>query len=285
MSKLKKKIGFIGAGNMGEAFVGALIKSHIVSPSLITVSDIINERLVFLKETYGISALDDNFKLFSECDVVILAVKPQQMDQMLTQLTTQEDYAISDRKLVISIAAGIPIQKIETFLYPPLDEESREKLPIIRVMPNTPAFVLAGMSGMSANRVSTAEDIQIARTVLEAVGKVIEFEEEALDAVTALSGSGPAYVFFLVESMIEGGINVGLNPDDATILTLTTLSGALKLMEQSNESPESLRRKVTSPGGTTEAALKILQGNNVKQSVIDAIESATRRSKELSNIN
>jgi pyrroline-5-carboxylate reductase len=282
MTKMNKKIGFIGAGNMAEAFIGALVKSHIFSPSSIVAGDIITERLDFLKKTYEVSTAADNFELFTACDIVILAVKPQQMDDVLTDLTRRTGYAISNRKLVISIAAGIPLKNLERLLYAPLDDESRKKLPVIRVMPNTPAFVLTGMSGMSANRFADENDKTITQTILKAVGEVIEFREEELDAVTALSGSGPAYVFYLVESMIEAGIRVGLDPDDAAVLALTTLSGSVKLLEQRGESPEALRRKVTSPGGTTEAALTVLEGNRVKQSVIEAIEAATRRSKELS---
>lgn len=282
MNKLNKKIGLIGAGNMGEAFAGAIIRSGISEPSMVYISDVSRERLDILSRTYGVCAMHDNLKLFSECDIVIIAVKPQQMNQLLSQIASQQDYAIPDRKLVISIAAGIPMQKIEDLLYTPLDEKSRKKLPIIRVMPNTPALVLAGMSGMSPNHHATVEEIEAARTILEAMGKVIEFKEKDLDAVTALSGSGPAYVFYLIESMIAGGIKLGLDPDDAETLTLATLKGALKLMEEKNESPEVLRRKVTSPGGTTEAAFKVLEGNQVKERIIEAIIAAAMRSKELS---
>jgi pyrroline-5-carboxylate reductase len=280
--QLDKKIGFIGAGNMGEAFIGALIKAGIFIPSSIFASDIRADRLNSLKADYGILPVDDNFELFMACDIVVLSVKPQQMDEVLADIIAKENYAISNRKLVISIAAGIPIRKIEGPLYAPLGEDRIERLPIIRVMPNTPAFVLAGMSGMSANRVATVEDKTITRTVLEAVGKVIEFKEADLDAVTALSGSGPAYVFYLIESMIAGGIGVGLSAEDAATLAVTTASGAVKLLIEQKESPESLRKKVTSPGGTTEAALEILESNNVKQNIIDAIAAATRRSKDLS---
>lgn len=282
MSLLNKKTGFIGAGNMGEAFVGAIIKSNLLSPSMIYVSDINEERLDIFRSNYGISAINDNIKLFSKCDILILAVKPQQIDNVLAEITKQKDYMIPDRKLIISIAAGISLQKIEDLLYTPLDEKSRTKLPIIRVMPNTPALVLSGMSGMSANRYASVEDVNIVRTLLEAMGKVLEFDENDLDAVTALSGSGPAYVFYLIESMIEGGINAGLDPNDAYTLTIATLKGSLALMEELNESPETLRKKVTSPGGTTEAAFKILENNGVKQNIIDAIAAAALRSKELS---
>ncbi|QTA92604.1 pyrroline-5-carboxylate reductase [Desulfonema magnum] len=282
MAELNKKIGFIGSGNMGEAFVGALIQSGIFSPSTIYVSDISEERLNMMRGTYGIHTMNNNVRLFSECDIVVLAIKPQQMNQILSQISGQEGYGISDRKLVISIAAGIPIRKIEALLYSPLDDGSRQKLPIIRVMPNTPALVLSGMSGMSANAYVTADEVTMTKTILEAMGKVVEFKEEELDAVTGLSGSGPAYVFYLAESMTQAGINVGLDPNDAAVLTLATLEGAVQLMKARDESPEELRRKVTSPGGTTEAALKVMEENKVRQNIIDAIAAATRRSKELS---
>ena len=281
MSKINKKIGFIGAGNMGEAFVGALIRIGIFSPSMIYTSDINEKRLNILNKTYGISVMKDNFKVFSECEIIFIAVKPQHIYHVLSQISEHEGYQIPNRKIVVSIAAGIPLRKIEALLYNSLNNESRERLPIIRVMPNTPALVLAGMSGMSANKYAKAEDLNTIKIILEAMGKVIEFKEEDLDAVTALSGSGPAYVFYIAEAMIEGGVKVGLEPDKAAMLTVATIQGALKLMEESNESPEILRRKVTSPGGTTEAAFKILEKNKVKQNIIEAIKAATKRSKEL----
>jgi pyrroline-5-carboxylate reductase len=281
VSKINKKIGFIGAGNMGEAFVGALIQTGVFFPSMIYTSDISEKRLNILNKTYGISVMKDNFKVFSECEIIFIAVKPQHIYHVLSQISEHEGYQIPNRKIVVSIAAGIPLRKIEALLYNSLNNESRERLPIIRVMPNTPALVLAGMSGMSANKYAKAEDLNTIKIILEAIGKAIEFKEEDLDAVTALSGSGPAYVFYIAEAMIEGGIKVGLEPDKAAMLTVATIQGALKLMEESNESPEILRRKVTSPGGTTEAAFKILEKNKVKQNIIEAIKAATKRSKEL----
>ncbi|OQX09897.1 MAG: pyrroline-5-carboxylate reductase [Desulfobacteraceae bacterium IS3] len=280
--KSDKKIGFIGAGNMGEAFAGALIRTEIVSPTMICMSDVSTDRLDMMAKTYGINVTSDNFALFSDCDIAVLAVKPQQMTPVLSEIAGHKDYTVRDRKLVISIAAGFPIRKIENILYPQLNEQQREKLPIIRVMPNTPALVLSGMSGMSPNRHADADDIRITRTLLEAMGKVIEFEEEKLDAVTALSGSGPAYIFYMIEAMTEAGIQTGLGPDDAAIMTIATMEGAIRLLKERNESPASLRRKVTSPGGTTEAALKVMENNKFKQCIIDAVAAAARRSKELS---
>jgi len=283
MPELNKKIGFIGAGNMAEAFIGAIIKSNILPPSMIYAADINKDRLVFLESSYGISYFTDNIKLFSTCDIIVLAVKPQHIKQVLSQISGQKDYKIHSRKMIVSIAAGISLQKIEDFLYAPLDEKSRTNLPVIRVMPNTPALVLAGMSGMSANRHASGDDLKIVRSILEEMGKVIEFNEEDLDAVTGLSGSGPAYVFYFIESLIEGGISAGLEPNAAALMAITTLKGSVKLMEELKESPEVLRGKVTSPGGTTEAALAVLNKYEVKQNIIEAIAAATRRSKELSS--
>ncbi len=240
------------------------------------------ERLNILKKNYGINIVQDNFMVFDSCRVLILAVKPQQMDNVLSGIAKHPQFAMKEKKLVISIAAGITIGKIENLLYKSLDEHSRKMLPIIRVMPNTPSLVLHGMSGMSANRYAQHEDITMTRKILEAMGHVIEFDEKYLDAVTGLSGSGPAYVFYLIESMIAAGVELDLDYEDAKVLTLNTVKGAVALMEARNETAEELRKKVTSPGGTTEAAFKILEKNQVKQIFIKAIIAAADRASELS---
>jgi pyrroline-5-carboxylate reductase len=276
-----KKIGFIGAGNMGEAFIGAIIKSGIFPPSSISASDINQKHLKFLKSQYDISVTDDNFRLFTENDIVILAVKPQQMMQVLSEITVQKAYNVVKRKLVISIAAGITIKKIEELLYGPLDEKQRGNLPIIRVMPNTPVLVLKGMSGLSPNRYVTQKELDAAKSILEATGEAREFSEKLMDAVTALSGSGPAYLFYIVESMIKGGVDAGLTPEDSRALSIATLKGALALMEELKEPPEYLRAKVTSPGGTTEAAIKVMEDGGLKRTIIKAIAAAVQRSKDL----
>jgi pyrroline-5-carboxylate reductase len=279
---MKQKIGFIGAGNMAEAIIGAVVRSALVLPQNICASDIRGERLDYLKATYGITISRDNARLFSISDIIFLAVKPQQMEQVLSGITTTPSYDVPDSKLVISIAAGVKIKKIESTLYASLTPEARSRLAIIRVMPNTPALVLKGMAGMSPNTNTSGEDLANARSILESMGKVIEFAEEDLDAVTALSGSGPAYVFFLAELMISAGIKLGLTPENAKMLAITTLEGAVALMTQGGESPESLRAKVTSPGGTTEAAIKWMTDNRVQTHVVDAIIAAANRSRELS---
>jgi len=275
-------VGFIGAGNMGEAIIGAVLTSGLLPASMIHIADADADRRAFLTEKYGVVNLNSNVTLFETCRVVFLAVKPQQMPGILEELSGRNGYRVPDRKLIISIAAGFPIHKIERALYPPLDEEDINNLPIIRVMPNTPALVLCAVSGMSPNRFATPEDIRLAQNLLAAIGAVIGFDEEELDAVAALSGSGPAYVFYLVESLIEAGTKVGLDPDDAATLAIKTLRGAIKLLEASGESPRDLRRKVTSPGGTTEAAIDVFESRGFKKTVVEAIAAATQRARDLS---
>jgi pyrroline-5-carboxylate reductase len=281
VTQLDGMIGLIGAGNMGEAMMGAMIRSGLVGPEQILVADLRTERLEALTQAYGITSAETNTQLFSACDVVIFAVKPQQINPLLSEITAAP-YTMASRKLVISIAAGVPLKRFEDRLYAPLDPAARKRLAIVRVMPNTPALVLAGMSGMSPNANTTPEDLARTRAILEAMGQVAVFDEKDLDAVTALSGSGPAYVFYLAESMTAGGIAAGLAPEDAATLSRATLEGAVKLMTAAKEPPRELRRRVTSPGGTTEAAVGVLDDRGVHQSVVDAIVAAARRSRELS---
>ena len=282
MRKLDKKIGLIGAGNMGEAIINGLIKSGLCGSTQIWASDVRPARLRQLQEMYKINTTQDNAQLFDQVDIVILAVKPQHMDEVLQALASTFPHTMKGVKLIISIAAGFPIKRIEGNLYTPLDENSKGLLPIVRAMPNTPALVLTGMAGMSGNRYAKEADIGQARMILEAIGKVIEFDEEDLDAVTALSGSGPAYVFYVVESLLEAGAGLGLRPSSALTLTLETVKGSIKLLEETGEAPASLRKKVTSKGGTTEAAFRVLESHGVKERLVEAVRSAARRSKELS---
>lgn len=283
MTELKNRIGFIGAGNMGEAICGAIIKSGIIDSSMIHAYDLNNERLEYLKQTYDINISHDIKGLLSLCDVVILAVKPQTMDGVLEELAPVDELSLQTRKIIISIAAGIPLQRFEKAFYNGLAPEKARQLPLIRVMPNTPSLVLEGMSGLCANQHATGKDIETATTILESMGKVITFNEEEMDAVTAISGSGPAYFFYFIESMIKAGTDLGLSEEKALTLAATTMKGAAKLLEESGEPPETLRRKVTSPGGTTEAALKVMEENHIKDDIIKAVKKAALRSKELVN--
>ena len=281
MINLNKSIGFIGAGTMGEAMISALITSGTWPASAITASDVNTERLEILNRVYGIRVTEDNFGLFSTCDIIVMSVKPYHFETILTAISRNPDFRITQRKLVISIAAGITISKIEKYLYEPLDEVSRIRLPIIRVMPNTPSLVLAGMSGISPNMYTTADDLSVAGAIFKAMGNVIEFKESELDAVTAVSGSGPAYVFYFIESLIEAAVQSGLSSEDASKLVLTTIKGAVKLLEEREDTPQHLRHLVTTPGGTTEAALNVLETCQVKQAIIDAIAAATQKSREI----
>jgi len=281
MIKKDLKTGFIGAGNMCEAIVGAMVKSGIFHPSMIMVSDIDKNRLDLFENLYAVTAVSDNFKLFSESDVVVIAVKPQQIKDVLLAVLKQNDFKLTKRKLILSIAAGYSIKRFEDIFYPYIDENSRPDLPIVRVMPNTPALALAGMSGMCMNKFTTDDDAALAIKILETTGRVLDFKEEDFDGITALSGSGPAYVFYLIESMIKGGVEAGLDHEKASVLALETVKGAAALLEQMGEAPEALRKKVTSPGGTTEAAIKVFDDNMVKQNIIKGMLAAANRSREL----
>ena len=283
MEQVKQKIGFIGAGNMGAALISAVIQSQLVRPDDVYAFDVDPDRCEAVAGQTGINLLKSSTELISLCDMVVLAVKPQQMTAVLNEIAQFVSSVLKVRKLLVSIAAGYPIRKMESILYMHIDERQAGNLPIIRVMPNTPALVRAGVSGMSANRYASAGDMKVARLLLQAAGGVLEFEENMLDAVTALSGSGPAYVFYLIEAMIEAGTTLGLAPDEAVTLTVSTFNGALQLLRQTGDTPEQLRQKVTSPGGTTEAALKVLKARGFKPAVAEAIASAASRAAELSS--
>lgn len=274
-------IGFIGAGNMAEAMLAGLIKKGLYPPSTIRICDIREERPQILSSQYGVLPVENNASLFYHSDIVVLSVKPQQISSVLEEMVRHPDFGLPRRKLLISIAAGCPLEKIEGHLYEFLGEPANRSLPIIRVMPNTPALVGLGVSGLSPNRHATVEDMAAASAIFQAVGQVLVFDESQLDAVTALSGSGPAYVFYLAEAMIEAGKRMGLNAEEAVCLAVATLSGAAALLESQEVPPEELRRRVTSPGGTTEAAIKVFGERGIKEGIIEGILAAARRAREL----
>ncbi|PIE70082.1 MAG: pyrroline-5-carboxylate reductase [Deltaproteobacteria bacterium] len=278
-----KTLGFIGAGNMAEAMVGALISSGRVKPEAMMASDRNADALKHMADAYGIRTTPDNMAVFVACDVVVLAVKPQIIPAVVTALASGAGFSEKDRRtLVISIAAGIPLDAYASVLYAPLSAEAEVRMPIVRVMPNTPSLVCAGMAGMCGNCHAQEDDLVLAETLLSAMGKVIRVPEELLDAVTALSGSGPAYVFLFAEAMTAAGIAEGLDRETARLLTIQTIRGAAKMMAERPEAPEALRRNVTSPGGTTEAALKTLTGQGFFEMIQAGVRSAAARSRELS---
>ncbi|MBS3731917.1 MAG: pyrroline-5-carboxylate reductase [Desulfobacterales bacterium] len=283
MSPQDRKIGFIGAGNMAEAMIGALINTGQAAARDIYVSDISRQRVSALAETYRATPAANNAQIVADCDIVVLAVKPQVMNEMLEDLDKAGTFeSLSGRRLFISVAAGIPISGIEGFIYAGRRDDDKKRMPIVRVMPNTPALIGAGMSGMCANAFAAPSDIETAKNLLSAMGRVIVFEEDKMNAVTAVSGSGPAYGFYVLEAMIEAGRNLGLERSEASVLAQTALSGALALVDHQNETPETLRARVTSPGGTTEAATRVLEEKDVKGAFVDAIAAAAERARQLS---
>lgn len=276
-------IGFIGAGNMAEAMIAGLIRTSAIPPERILVSDAFQERMDFLSETYGVRQAVDNKQVIEVSTVAVFAVKPQQMTGVLSDLSEKKAFeAVATRLLVISVAAGIRLETFEKLIYSGRPDAVRNRIPIIRVMPNTPALVGAGMCAFSPNFQATPADTAITRCILETMGDVIECGESKMDAVTAVSGSGPAYCFYFIESMVDAGEKAGLSSREALELTLATMKGAIRLMEIRGETPAALRRKVTSPGGTTEAAIRVFQDNRFKESLVQAVLAAARRAGELS---
>jgi pyrroline-5-carboxylate reductase len=269
---LSGKLGFIGGGRMGEALIQGILKSGIITAVDILVSDPVAARRAYLAESYGVITFDSDEaeNIWSECTTVILAVKPQIMRDVLLAAKNN----IDDSHLLISIAAGIRSSFIDINL-------SGCNCKIIRVMPNTPAFVLEAASALCSGPRAMQEDMDTAVTIFDSIGKTVILEEKYFDAVTGLSGSGPAYVFTFLEALIDGGLKVGLNRPDAELLAMQTVLGSVKLAMSSKEHPAQLRAMVTSPGGTTIAGLHELETAGFNGIIMDAIEAATERSKEL----
>ncbi|WP_300668719.1 pyrroline-5-carboxylate reductase [Desulfoluna sp.] len=281
MSASDIRIGFIGAGNMAEAMAGALISSGKVQSRQLTLCDIRKDRLTYLETQYNVHTADSAAETFEKATTVILAVKPQGMAPLLKELSEKGLNNTQERKQIITIAAGLPLSFYEEILYAGITDQCAARLPILRVMPNTPALVLAGMSGLCGNRHTTPDDMDLAEAILSSMGEVLRVAEGQMDAVTAVSGSGPAYFFYVVEAMVNTAKEMGFENDDAKQLALATIHGAAKLLLSSNEEPEALRRKVTSPGGTTEAAINEMIAQNVAEGIREGMLAAARRSREL----
>lgn len=265
-----KTIGFIGAGNMAEALINGLISSHTLLPGDIMVSDRNVERLAVLAEGYKIKAVNSNTEVVSGSDIVILAVKPQDIYSVLAEVRE----TVKD-KLLISIAAGIKTATIiETLL---------RAVRIVRAMPNTPALVLSGATALFVADGCSKDDEKLALKIFDAVGKTVVLKDEALmDAVTGLSGSGPAYVFVILEALADAGVRMGLPRETASLLANQTVFGAAKMVMEVKRHPAELKDMVASPGGTTIAGLKKLEDGKIRASLMDAVEAATLRSRELS---
>lgn len=262
-------IGFVGGGNMGEALIKGVLGASLVGPERLHVFDVVPARVDYLKKQFGITIRNSVEELAAACQVIVIAVKPQTVGEVLPQLGSR----CTHDPLIISIAAGVPLATLTRGL--------PASVPVIRVMPNTPALVLAGASALArAAGVSNAQ-MELAMALFRAVGKAIEVDEKLMDAVTGLSGSGPAYVLLLIEAMIDGGVLMGIPRPIARELAVQTFLGAAKMLAETGRHPAELKDMITSPGGTTIRGLQVLEENSVRGALIGAVEAATARSKEL----
>ncbi len=267
-------IGFIGGGNMAAALIGGLIADGM-PPSRLLVSDPDQAKAGALAERFGITAVANNAEAADRADVLLLAVKPQQLETVARELAPT--LSSPGGPLLISIAAGIRTDTLRAWL-------GNDRLAVVRTMPNTPAMIQAGATALFAADGVSAAQRDTAEQIMRAVGLALWLDDESLmDAVTAVSGSGPAYYFLVMEAMETAAIELGLPADTAHLLTLQTALGAARMAMESNDGPATLRQKVTSPGGTTEAALQRLQDGGLPRLFAEALKAAHERSVELSN--
>jgi pyrroline-5-carboxylate reductase len=266
------KVVIVGGGKMGEVIVNGIISNHLALPEEITVTDILRERREYLKMEYGIESIPNSAAAARNADILILAVKPQGMVEVLKELAS----VIDESKLVISIAAGIPIKAIE--------EQLGESIRVIRVMPNTPALVGEGAAALAMGKNASKDDMELAKAIFDSVGIAVIVDEKLMDAVTGLSGSGPAYAFIVIEALSDAGVYMGLSREVALKLAAQTMLGAAKLCLNSEKHIGELRDMVTSPGGTTISGIKALEEGGIRATLIRAVEAAALRSKELGKI-
>ncbi len=265
-----KVIAIIGTGNMGDALVSGLIVSGSTKPKNIICSDVRKDKLNEIKSRYKVRTTTNNLKAVSEADIVIYAVKPQLMASVLIETGPKLDMS----KLVISIAAGVPLAAMESCV--------EKKMRLIRVMPNIAAAVKEAATAIAAGEHATKEDVELAMEIFNSIGKSIFLKENYLmDAITGLSGSGPAYIFLIVDALADAGVKMGLSRQESLFLAAQTVLGAAKLLIETQEHPGQLKDKVTSPGGTAIAGLATLESGGLRTTLINAVEAATNRSKEL----
>ncbi|WNC14082.1 pyrroline-5-carboxylate reductase [Brevibacillus brevis] len=267
---IEGRIGFLGAGSIVEAMLSGILKEGLVSPDRICVTNRSNtERLDQLSQTYGIHTTHDKMEVARSADILILAMKPKDAGEGLRELAG----VVTPGQLIISVIAGVSTTLIGEWL--------GVNCPIIRTMPNTSSAVGLSATGLAANPSVTEEQLKLATSLFEAIGTVYTVAEEELDIVTGLSGSGPAYIYYLVEAMMGAGTTAGLDREMARQLTLQTVIGAATMLRDTREEPALLRKKVTSPGGTTQAGLEVLEAYQFKEAVTSAILRATERSREM----
>lgn len=265
-----KNIGLIGAGNMASALIDGLLRSGTTKAGNIICSDANQNQLDPVQKKFNVATTTDNTEVIQKADIIIYAIKPQVMTSVLKETAAHLDMS----KLIISIAAGVPLEAIESLL--------QKDLRLIRVMPNVAVAVREGATAITAGDHATDADVKLAMTIFNSVGKSIFLKENYLmDAVTGLSGSGPAYIFMIVEALADAGVKVGLSRKDAQLLASQTILGAAKLLIETEAHPGQLKDSVTSPGGTSIVGLHTLEKGGLRTTLIDAVEAATNRSKEL----
>ncbi|MDY0131907.1 MAG: pyrroline-5-carboxylate reductase [Desulforegulaceae bacterium] len=274
------KTGFIGTGNMAEAIISSMIEKQIAAKDFLFANDLSSKRKEYMKNKYGLSLCSSNHEVIEKSDIIILAVKPQVLDEVLKESFKKTNF--TQKKLIISIAAGIKTKTIESIIYSFTNEKNEKNFPVIRVMPNTPCLSGMGMSGICKGKNPDEKDLKTAKKIMDSMGKSIVVEENLMDSVTAVSGSGPAYFFYFIETLVNAGKKLGLTKDQAFELVFQTAKGSISLMEQTGEDPEVLRQKVTSKGGTTEAALNKFVSENMEKIVEKAVKAAHDKSIELS---
>lgn len=264
-----KKIAFIGGGNMAEAMIKGIIRVGICSSKEIFVSDISLERLRLLKERYGVETRSSNIETFKASDLIIFSIRPFVVDAILAEIKDLFD----PKKLIISIVTGFPISRIV--------EGIGEGARVIRAVPNLPVVVGEGLTAISPGKGVTDEEIESVSFLFNSVGRSVVLDERFLDAVTGLAGSGPAFVFLILEAMADGGVKMGLPRETALLLASQTLLGSARMVIETGEHPGSLKDRVASPGGTTIAGLHRLEKGGVRGTIISAVEAATIRAWEL----
>jgi pyrroline-5-carboxylate reductase len=266
---LTEKIGVIGAGKIGSAIARGIIRAGLVNKESVMSSDVSDELRQAIARDLDIKVTPDNGALCDFAEIIILAVKPQIVDPVAREIAKK----LGKSKLLVSVAAGVPLGRIETHL----ERGAR----VVRVMPNIPCVIGAGAAGFAGGGHATAADLEKVGAILNSFGVGLAVEEKYLDAVTGLSGSGPAYVFLFMEALADGGVQVGLSRDVALKLAMQTVYGAARMALESNKHLSELKDEVTSPGGTTIAGLYAMEQNGFRGTVMDAVVSATRRSQEL----
>ena len=263
------RFAFLGGGNMAEALIKGLLTGLGVAPRRIVATDIVPERCDHLRATYGIATSTDNPRAVQDSQVIFLAVKPQTVAALLASVAP----VVGRDRLIVSIAAGVPLSTLQHAL----PDSSR----IVRVMPNTPALVLEGAAGISPSTAATAADIALVEKIFNAVGRATVVGDSMMDTVTGLSGSGPAFVFALIEGLSDGGVLMGLDRPTATMLAAQTVLGAARMVLETGRHPGELKDMVTSPAGTTIAGMEALEEGGLRGLMMTAVRRATERSEEL----